>query len=320
MLMAADLATRPRTSLRTQLCGDAHLSNFGAFAAPDRRLVFSVNDFDETLPGPFEWDVMRLVASFAVAGRSRGFDTAARATINQTVARAYRESIRDLATMTTFDLWYTRVDVDELLQQWSPGSARPHARMWNTTSPRREPRTACRAVGKLTHLVDGRRRIIADPPLITPVADLLPPERREHFDDWVRADPARLRTHDAGRPPPAARALPLRRRSTQGRRRGQRRHPSVDRAAHRQRRERPADDPDQRGPALSTGTVPGQEQLRQPRPTSRRRPAAHAGSERHHPRLGQSNRSRRRRARLLRPTAVGQQVLAPTSTPWISVD
>ena len=95
--MAADLAGAPRTGLDVQLCGDAHLSNFGAFAAPDRRLVFSINDFDETLPGPFEWDVKRLVASFAVAGRDRGFDAKQRQSINLTVTRAYREAIRSFA-------------------------------------------------------------------------------------------------------------------------------------------------------------------------------------------------------------------------------
>src|SRR5262245_37217730 len=93
-LMASDLAAGPRTGLHTQLCGDAHLSNFGVFAAPDRRLVFAINDFDETLPGPFEWDVKRLVASFAVAGRDRGFDAKSRSRINATVARAYREAVR----------------------------------------------------------------------------------------------------------------------------------------------------------------------------------------------------------------------------------
>src|SRR3954454_18975900 len=93
-LMASDLATGTRTGLHTQLCGDAHLSNFGGFAAPDRKLVFSLNDFDETLPGPFEWDVKRLVASFAVAGRDRGFDAKQRATINTEVGRSYRENMR----------------------------------------------------------------------------------------------------------------------------------------------------------------------------------------------------------------------------------
>jgi uncharacterized protein (DUF2252 family) len=91
--MASDLSDGPRSGLHVQLCGDAHLSNFGAYAAPDRRLVFSVNDFDETLPGPFEWDVKRLVASFAVAGRDRGFDAKTRAGINEEVSAAYREGM-----------------------------------------------------------------------------------------------------------------------------------------------------------------------------------------------------------------------------------
>ena len=89
-LMASDLADTPRTGLTVQLCGDAHLSNFGVFAAPDRRLVFSINDFDETLPGPFEWDVKRLVTSFAVAGRDRGFDAEEREAVNLAVTQAYR--------------------------------------------------------------------------------------------------------------------------------------------------------------------------------------------------------------------------------------
>src|SRR5688572_29615604 len=101
--MAADLAGEPRTGLHVQLCGDAHLSNFGAFAAPDRRLVFGVNDFDETLPGPFEWDVKRLVASFAVAGRDRGFGTKQRLSICTAAARAYREAIRALSAMSNLD-------------------------------------------------------------------------------------------------------------------------------------------------------------------------------------------------------------------------
>src|SRR3954464_7131067 len=114
-LMAADLAGAPRTGLQVQLCGDAHLSNFGAFSAPDRRQVFSVNDFDETLPGPFEWDVKRLVASFAVAGRDRGFDAAKRETVNLAVGRAYRESLRELAALNNLDLWYARSDIEDVV-------------------------------------------------------------------------------------------------------------------------------------------------------------------------------------------------------------
>ena len=117
-LMATDLAGAPRTALRVQLCGDAHLSNFGAFAAPDRRLVFDINDFDETLPGPFEWDLKRLVASFAVAGRDLGFAVKQRRTVNVAVTRAYREAIRDLASMKTFDLWYSRVDAEALIAEF----------------------------------------------------------------------------------------------------------------------------------------------------------------------------------------------------------
>src|SRR5438876_8301597 len=117
-LMAADLAHGVRTGLYAQLCGDAHLSNFGVFATPDRRLTFDVNDFDETLPGPFEWDVKRLAASFAVAGRDRGFATKVRARICAAVVRSYREAMRDFASMSTLALWYARTDVDDLLQSF----------------------------------------------------------------------------------------------------------------------------------------------------------------------------------------------------------
>ena len=112
--MASDLASAPRTGLSVQLCGDAHLSNFGVFGAPDWRLVFSVNDFDETSPGPFEWDVKRLVASFAVAGRDRGFDTKQRKSINLATARSYREALLDLAQMKKLDVWYSRPDIEEI--------------------------------------------------------------------------------------------------------------------------------------------------------------------------------------------------------------
>ncbi len=115
--MASDLSGLPRTGLQVQLCGDAHLSNFGGFAAPDRRIVFSINDFDETHPGPFEWDVKRLAASFAVAGRDRGFDDKQRETVNLAVGRAYREAMARYAGMGNLELWYTRVDVEDLFAE-----------------------------------------------------------------------------------------------------------------------------------------------------------------------------------------------------------
>src|SRR4051795_13548586 len=122
-LMASDLATGTRTGLHTQLCGDAHLSNFGGFAAPDRKLVFSLNDFDETLPGPFEWDVKRLVASFAVAGRDNDFDAAQRRRVNQTVGQSYREAIHELAHKKTLNMWYARLDADDLQREWKKGAS-----------------------------------------------------------------------------------------------------------------------------------------------------------------------------------------------------
>ena len=129
-IMAADLADGPRTALHAQLCGDAHLMNFGTYAAPDRRMVFGINDFDETLPGPFEWDVKRLVASFAVAGRDRGFGPKIRASINRDVARGYREAIAGFAEMRNLDVWYARLDVEQLVKdiqsRMSPTATRAH--------------------------------------------------------------------------------------------------------------------------------------------------------------------------------------------------
>ena len=132
-IMAADLGAVPNTGLEVQLCGDAHLSNFGAFMAPDRRLIFDINDFDETLPGPFEWDVKRLAASFAVAARHLGFKSGKRQKVEATAAREYRKEIRRLASMRDLDIWYSRVDVDTVEHFRSHmaanrGTARSHSR------------------------------------------------------------------------------------------------------------------------------------------------------------------------------------------------
>ncbi len=118
-IMAADLADTPVSGIDAQLVGDAHLSNFGAFAAPDRQLVFDVNDFDETYPGPWEWDLKRLVASFAVAGRDRGLADAERHAMNVSVVRSYRTAIRDFAGQRTLDLWYARLDIDEITKRYA---------------------------------------------------------------------------------------------------------------------------------------------------------------------------------------------------------
>ena len=171
-LMASDLAGTPTTGLQAQLCGDAHLSNFGAFAAPDRRLVFSLNDFDETLPGPFEWDVKRLVASFAVAGRDRGFDTGQRKAINLATVRAYREAIRNMAQMRTLDLWYARLEMDEIRAQVQTQRNARERKQFERNVAKARAKDSMKAFSKLVQIVDGRPRLIGDPPLIVPIQDL----------------------------------------------------------------------------------------------------------------------------------------------------
>jgi uncharacterized protein (DUF2252 family) len=171
-LMAADLGGAQSTGLRVQLCGDAHLSNFGGFAAPDRRLVFDINDFDETLPGPFEWDLKRLVASFAVAGRDLGFLAKQRRTVDMTVTRAYREAIRDLASMNTFDLWYSRVDAEVLIAQFQTQASAKRRKLMEKNLAKTRAKDSLRAFGKLTTTVNGEPRIISDPPLLVPIEDL----------------------------------------------------------------------------------------------------------------------------------------------------
>jgi uncharacterized protein (DUF2252 family) len=171
-LMAADLAGSPRTGLHAQLCGDAHLSNFGAFAAPDRRLVFGVNDFDESLPGPFEWDLKRLVASFAVGGRDRGFNDAERRQVNLAVTQSYRENMRSLASMPTMDLWYSRIDVDALVAVTRQVGTKKEVKRFEKNVAKARSKDSVRAFSKLTELVDGQPRIISDPPLITPIEEL----------------------------------------------------------------------------------------------------------------------------------------------------
>ena len=180
-LMAADLERSPRTGLDVQLCGDAHLSNFGGFAAPDRRLVFDVNDFDETLPGPFEWDLKRLVASFAVAGRDLEFHADQRHAVNLDVARSYREAMRELASMKTFDLWYSRVDAAALMSEFSASASAKRRKVMEKNLAKTRAKDSLRAFSKLTTIVDGEPRIVSDPPLIVPIEDLADGQNIEEF-------------------------------------------------------------------------------------------------------------------------------------------
>ncbi|HZW73872.1 MAG TPA: DUF2252 domain-containing protein, partial [Caldimonas sp.] len=184
-VMAADLADGPRTGLQTQLCGDAHLSNFGIFATPDRRLTFDVNDFDETLAGPFEWDLKRLVASFAVLGRERGFAAKERTSISRRVTVSYRDAMQQFAAMRTLDLWYAHIDVDELVQRFAADTTpRANKRVQQDLAKART-RDSMKALAKLTQVVDGRRRIVSDPPLIVPLDELAGPEHAELAHDAV---------------------------------------------------------------------------------------------------------------------------------------
>jgi uncharacterized protein (DUF2252 family) len=170
-IMAADLAASPSTDLVVQLCGDAHLSNFGVFAAPDRKLIFDINDFDETHPGPFEWDVKRLAASFAIGGRDLGFKEKDRRAAVAVAVGEYRQEVRRLAAMRTIDVWYQRLSV-EALDQYRSRVKRRTARNYDKAIAKAESKNSLRAFAKLTHSVDGELRINSDPPLITPVEEV----------------------------------------------------------------------------------------------------------------------------------------------------
>ena len=171
-LMAHDLGATPRAGLNAQLCGDAHLSNFGGFASPSRDLIFDLNDFDETLPGPFEWDVKRLAASFEIAGRHRGFSDKERRAAVLASVRSYRESMRTFATMTNLDLWYSRLSVEELLETVRSQKDKLDTRGMERASEKARTKDSMKALAKLTHEVDGEPRIISDPPLIVPISEL----------------------------------------------------------------------------------------------------------------------------------------------------
>jgi uncharacterized protein (DUF2252 family) len=184
--MAADLAGVPRSGLDVQLCGDAHLSNFGVFAAPDRRLVFSVNDFDETLPGPFEWDVKRLAASFAVAGRDRGFGTHERRPINRAVTRAYREAMQEYAAMGNLELWYARIEVDEFAEIGRRSATPKQVKRFEKNVAKARSKDSLRAFEKLTTVVGDETRIASDPPLLVAVEDVFSDITRDQIEQYSR--------------------------------------------------------------------------------------------------------------------------------------
>ncbi|HEY3577716.1 MAG TPA: DUF2252 domain-containing protein [Gaiellaceae bacterium] len=171
-VMAHDLARTPRAGLNVQLCGDAHLSNAGGYASAERTLVFDLNDFDETLPGPFEWDVKRLVTSFEIAGRDRGFTRAQRTAAVLAAARSYREWMRKLAGARNLDVWYAQLDVAAIERNLRAQQAKRQAAGVAKAAEKARTKDSMKAFAKLTHLVDGEPRIVSDPPLIVPASDL----------------------------------------------------------------------------------------------------------------------------------------------------
>jgi uncharacterized protein (DUF2252 family) len=171
-VMAADLASLPSTGLQVQLCGDAHLSNFGVYASPERRLVFDVNDFDETLPGPFEWDVKRLAASLSLAGRSNGHDRQDRDKTLLTALRTYRTAMREFAKMGNLAVWYASLDIERALAEFAPRARSSDRKKTRAALQRARTRDNADALRKLTRKQDGHARFIHDPPLIVPISDL----------------------------------------------------------------------------------------------------------------------------------------------------
>jgi uncharacterized protein (DUF2252 family) len=172
-VMAADLAGTARSGFDVQLCGDAHLSNFGAYASPDRELVFDVNDFDETLPGPWEWDVMRLAASFSVAGRESGFKRRERLKIVAAMAAEYRQAMQRMAGLGNLEVWYTKMDLETIAAGWEEAAGEKEVATFRRNLEKTRAKDRMRALSKLTREVDGELRIVSEPPLIVPIDELV---------------------------------------------------------------------------------------------------------------------------------------------------
>jgi uncharacterized protein (DUF2252 family) len=179
LIMASDLSTTPRSGITAQICGDAHLSNFGVFGSPERQLVFDCNDFDETLPGPWEWDIKRLAASIVVAARANGHPKAVRSDAIVALGQMYRDTMRQLASMSNLEVWYFHVDASEVISQLQSqaSGSKAQARMAATATKvvdKARTKDSMKALDKLTTVVDGERRIISDPPLVVPIEELFP--------------------------------------------------------------------------------------------------------------------------------------------------
>jgi uncharacterized protein (DUF2252 family) len=185
-IMASDLSGTPVSGLTVQACGDAHLSNFGGFASPERRMVFDINDFDETLPGPWEWDVKRLATSFEIAGRDLGFDAAQRRAAALACVQTYREKMLSFAERPNLDVWYAHIDLESMVPQIQAEVGNKQAKNLERNLAKAHTKDSMKAFNKLTSVVDGKRRITGDPPLVVSVADLLPDITLAEFEKQIR--------------------------------------------------------------------------------------------------------------------------------------
>jgi uncharacterized protein (DUF2252 family) len=183
MIMAGDLAATPRSGLTVQCCGDAHLSNFGVFASPERRLMFDLNDFDETLPGPWEWDVKRLAVSMLIAAQDNGFAGKDQDQVVLDTVASYRTAMAGFAAMNNLDVWYSHLDIEAALKELGPQLKPAQVKRTEKALAKARTKDSMSAFSKLTHIVDGEARIVAEPPLIVPIHDLAQgTEREEMFE------------------------------------------------------------------------------------------------------------------------------------------
>jgi Uncharacterized protein conserved in bacteria (DUF2252) len=183
--MAADLATAPHTGLMAQICGDAHLANFGGFASPERDMFFDVNDFDETFVGPFEWDLKRLAASFEVASRARGLDAKFARSAVLAGMRTYRDAIRQLGGMSNLAVWYERLDMASITARWGSSVSQQVVKQVQANVAKAQAKDQLKARAKLTRMVDGDLRFISEPPLVVPVTELFGEELARGFQKTI---------------------------------------------------------------------------------------------------------------------------------------
>jgi uncharacterized protein (DUF2252 family) len=185
LIMASDLSNTPRSGLEVQCCGDAHLSNFGVFASPERRLVFDLNDFDETLPGPWEWDVKRLAVSMMVGAQENGFTLKDSEQVVLDTVEGYRTAMSSFAAMGNLEVWYARADVDTLLAELGSQLSAKMTKRTDKALAKARTRDSMSAFSKLTRVIDGEPRIVGDPPLIVPLEEVAEGAERQEIMSWL---------------------------------------------------------------------------------------------------------------------------------------